>query len=122
MIAIQGVKFLLAGFINTFFGLSVIYLLLFMGINDYVANMSGYLFGMVISFFLNKYYVFKSGVMSIGKVYRFILVFLVSYLLNLIILYMAIDKMSSYTSQLLAMIGYTTANFLLNKFFVFNKL
>ena len=93
-----------------------------MGINDYVANMSGYLFGMVISFFLNKYYVFKSGVMSIGKVYRFILVFLVSYLLNLIILYMAIDKMSSYTSQLLAMIGYTTANFLLNKFFVFNKL
>jgi len=54
-------------------------------------------------------------------VYRFILVFFISYIINIIILYMTIDKLNNYTSQLLAMMGYIIVNFLLNKFFVFSK-
>jgi|SaaInlV_200m_DNA_2_1039689.scaffolds.fasta_scaffold02046_6 putative flippase GtrA len=121
MIFIQSFKFILAGFINTFFGLSVIYLLLFMEVNNYIANISGYLFGVTISFFLNKRYVFKSGESDFNEVYRFILVFFISYIINIIILYMTIDKLNNYTSQLLAMMGYIIVNFLLNKFFVFSK-
>jgi putative flippase GtrA len=121
MIIKESFRFLVTGLINTFFGLSVIYLLLFAGINDYIANASGYLFGVIISFFLNKYYVFKSGANILDEVSRFILVFLISYLVNILILYASLDYLDKYFAQLLSICGYSITNYFLNKFFVFKK-
>ena len=117
----QGLRFFITGLINTFSGLFVIFLLLFIGINDYVANISGYLLGATISFFLNKYYVFKSGGGSLEELSKFILVFLASYLVNISILYVSLNYINSYASQIVSMVGYSIVNFLLNKFFVFRK-
>jgi|APSaa5957512493_1039668.scaffolds.fasta_scaffold199473_2 putative flippase GtrA len=119
MIIKQSFRFFVTGLINTFFGLSVIYLLLFVGINDYIANASGYFFGVIISFFLNKYYVFKSGAAISDEVSRFITVFVISYLVNILILYVSLDYLDKYTAQFLSMVFYSITNFLLNKFFVF---
>ena len=121
MIIKQSFRFFVTGLINTFFGLSVIYLLLFVGINDYIANASGYFFGVIISFFLNKYYVFKSGAAILDEVSRFITVFVISYLVNILILYVSLDYLDKYTAQFLSMVFYSITNFLLNKFFVFKK-
>ena len=119
MIIKQSFRFFVTGLLYTFFWLYVIYLLLFVGINDYIANASGYFFGVIISFFLNKYYVFKSGAAISDEVSRFITVFVISYLVNILILYVSLDYLDKYTAQFLSMVFYSITNFLLNKFFVF---
>ena len=121
MIFKQGIRFFLSSLVNTISGLSLIYLLLFIGTNDYVANISGYLFGVIISFFLYKSYVFRTDKVNLNEVLMFIFVFLISYLINFLILYISLFYLNNYVSQLLSMVGYSATSFFLNKFFVFKK-
>ena len=119
----QLIRFLSVGLFNTLIGISVIYMLLFYGVNNYISNISGYIFGIILSYFLHKYYTFKSqnGITK-KEILKFLFVFLISYCINIIILYLSLHFFSQYLSQLLAIIGYSIVNYLLNKLYTFKKI
>ncbi|MBP5312505.1 MAG: GtrA family protein [Clostridia bacterium] len=75
-------KFLLVGVLNTIVGLGVNVLLLFL-LEDkwsvdqntayWIASAGNYIVGSILSFFLNKYFTFKSNAKSFSEVLRFII-------------------------------------------------
>ena len=75
-------KFVLVGVLNTVVGLGVNYLVLWLlGLNKsvsdntayWIASAANYVIGSILSFFLNKYFTFKSNARSAAEVFRFIL-------------------------------------------------
>jgi len=113
----QVVNFCLAGLVSTVFTLAVIYSLMFFGSGLVAANFTGYMLGIVLNFFLNSHLTFKKKV-SIRLFYRFILVCLIAYVINLlgVLLVVAWLPKSAYSAQLVGMFLYTAVNFLLNRF------
>ncbi len=75
-------KFVMVGVLNTVVGLGVNYLVLWLlGLNKsvsdntayWIASAANYVIGSILSFFLNKYFTFKSNARSAAEVFRFIL-------------------------------------------------
>jgi len=121
-IVIQFFKFGIVGILNTLITAFVIWLLLkVFHCSNYVSNIIGYLAGLINSFIWNRKWTFEShGKISV-TVFKFIITFVISYLLqlgglHLLLQYTAIDN---YVCQLIAMVIYTIINFLLNKYYTF---
>lgn len=118
----QMIKFGIVGVINTFITLSIIFILM-KGFNTpYIySNIIGYFFGLLNSFILNKNWTFKSN----GKVSReailFLILFGVSYLLQLGVLVFIVEVLTirEDLSQIFAIGVYTLTNFLGNKLITF---
>lgn len=76
------IKFLIVGVINTLVGTSVMFLFYNVFHAGYwVASALNYIVGSIVSFFLNKYFTFKSGEKSFSEVLRFIINITVCYIL-----------------------------------------
>ena len=123
-IKVEVSRFILVGGLNTLVGLSVIYILVYLGLNNYLSNAIGYSIGLVVSFMLNKHYVFlnkKDNAVLFTQIVQFMMIFFIAYGFNLSVLYVSLHFTTSYYSQLFAMIGYTVVNFFLNKFITFNS-
>lgn len=76
------IKFLIVGVINTLVGTSVMFLFYNVFHAGYwVASALNYVVGSIVSFFLNKYFTFKSGEKSLSEVLRFIINITVCYIL-----------------------------------------
>jgi putative flippase GtrA len=121
-----GVQFLRFGFVgllNTALTLMVIYALMSIHANPYLANAVGYACGMAMSFTLNRRWTFRSSQRpSLSLVGRFLVAMGCAYLANLATLHASISAGASpYISQLLGMPVYTLCFFLVSKFFVFRK-
>jgi putative flippase GtrA len=122
---IQFLKFILVGTLNTALGYAVIlgcmYLL---GISAVLSNLTGYLFGLTISYVLNRNFTFKSTSKSKTELLRFLIVFLLSYLANLVVLLASIHYagMHEMIAQVLAGMVYVVTSFLMNKYYVFSRL
>ncbi len=120
----QLLRFIIVGILNTIIGLSVIYLFIYLGFNNYTSNFFGYMVGLSISFVLNKYYVFNaqySNQIFYKQFTKFILIFIIAYSVNIIVLFVALNYMISYTAQFIAMVAYTLINFILNKYITFKE-
>ena len=116
-------RFIIVGSLNTIIGLGVIFILLYIGIDDYIANISGYIVGLCTGFFLHKYFTFKSkNKITLSEISRFLIIFLISYVVNITILYFTLFYMTNYLAQIFAMIGYTIVNYVLNKFITFRRI
>ena len=83
-------RFVLVGVVNTLIGLGVNYLVLWLlGLNGrvsenaayWIASAANYTVGSIVSFFLNKYFTFKSRAKSAGEVFRFILNIIVCWII-----------------------------------------
>lgn len=115
-------RFGLIGLSNTLIGYAVILTGLYLGFNDFAANLNGYVVGLIFSFFLNRSWVFNSqSKTNITQVSQYIITFLISYILNLFVL-IAGNKLGYVNSpilQLVAMAVYTTSFYLLSRFVVF---
>jgi len=82
-------RFILIGGLNTLIGLSVIYIFVYIGLNNYLSNAIGYSIGLFVSFILNKYYVFRhneSNKVLLTQIVQFMIIFFIAYGFNLIIL------------------------------------
>ena len=119
------IKYILAGIINTLttYFTSIILLEIF---NFYliISNLVGFLFGISVSFCLNRNFVFKSKDKNIRKqILRFICAFLISYLINLIFLIMCsyVFLINYYISQIIAMATYNLSFYYLSNKYIFNK-
>ena len=83
-------RFILVGIINTLVGLGVNYLLLWLlGMNGrvsdnaayWIASAANYIVGSILSYFLNKYYTFRSRGKSASEVLRFVVNIIVCWIL-----------------------------------------
>jgi putative flippase GtrA len=111
-------RYNLVGVVNTIFGFSIIFSLMLLGITPTLSNLIGYIFGAMLSYYLNSKYTFNTS-KSKSKAIRFFGVLMVSYLLNLLTLQWLLTFIDPYIAQLLSMIVYTLNSFLLMKLVVF---
>ncbi len=114
-------KFAGVGVINTLLCLAVIFGLKSMaGFGDVPANVAGYAVGLSCSFLLNRRWTFAHNDHPLPALLRFLLVFLVSYLLNLATVLAAIHLgCNDYLAHLTGMPLYSIAFYFGCRYFVF---
>ncbi|MDR2824502.1 MAG: GtrA family protein [Prevotellaceae bacterium] len=120
----QFLRFCIVGIANTLLTAAVIFLLLKVAkISDIAANLAGYVVGLLNSFVWNRRWTFSSNLKITRTFFKFLLIFVVSYIVQFVVVILLIHSLSidNYYSHLLAMIPYTIANFLLNKFYTFKS-
>ena len=119
---VQFIKFGFVGISNTIITAIIIWLLLKMlGTSNLVANISGYAVGLINSFIWNRKWTFESKLKVKDTVFKFMLTFVLSYLLQLGVLFLLLNQLliDAYWCHLQAMVIYTVANFSLNKYYTF---
>jgi putative flippase GtrA len=120
----QALKYGVVGLGNTLLTAGVIWVMMHWGgTGDVMANFTGYVAGVLNSFFWNRQWTFRSKASWVGSGLRFLAVFLVCYVLQLAVflLLRRILPIDPYYNQLLAMGVYTLANFVLNKYVTFKS-
>lgn len=118
----QFTKFCAVGLANTLIGYGTILLASFvLGLNAYAANVCGYAVGLLVSFLLNRRFTFESRQAALPALAKFLLAFLPSYGLNLVVLYIILQHLQfpEALAQALAIGTYTVTFFVLCCVFVF---
>ncbi len=118
------IRYLIVGVINTIIGYGVIFILMTIHVMPEIANIIGYMIGIIVSYILNKLYTFKTKNKSKKEFLTFILCMICSYMINLIILiilyrYCGIDK---YIATIIAGIFYTLSGYIFSKYFAFKTI
>lgn len=119
---IQLLKFGIIGFSNTLITAAIIWLLLkILGIDDYISNFVGYIVGLLNSYYWNYKWTFKSNLSHQNTLLKFIITFVICYLLQLGNLYLLRNytQIDQYMCQILSIGVYTGTNFLMNKYYTF---
>ena len=115
-------KFVIVGLINTSITFLAIFIIInFCGGGPLIANLIGYVFGIIVGFILNKLWTFNSK-KSISKVLlRYILAVSISYFLNLVVILFGLQvfNIDVYLVQLFGCCTYTITMFIICKYFVF---
>ncbi|WGZ93709.1 MAG: GtrA family protein [Candidatus Thiothrix putei] len=117
----QVIRFFSVGIVNTIIGYAVIFGGMMLGMSPYMANILGYTVGLMCSFLLNKMFVFSVGNRFVMQQFRrFLIVFAVAYLCNLIVLHVSLQiGFGDIVSQVIAGVVYSSAFFLLSHLWVF---
>lgn len=110
-----------SGVLNTLVGFSVIFLLMALGAPPILANIGGYLVGLMLGFFVSKKLVFRSEGHITSEGFRYLAAFLACFLMNLLILQFVLVVMhwNAVVAQLLAAAAYTVFMYLLTRLLVF---
>lgn len=115
-------RYLGSGALNTVVGFAVIFAMTAADTSPYLANITGYAVGLALGFWTARKFVFRStGVIS-WEGWRYLLAFGISWLLNLLILWLSMKTMDlqAMTAQVMAAAGYSVTMFLLGRCFVFS--
>jgi len=117
-------RFLLVGIVNAIAGYTLIIALYsFLNLNIYLSNLIGYLIGLIISFILNRNFVFKVGGKIVNQFLKFIFSFFLSYFLNIFVFYISSEfiNLNYYFSLLIASLFYSISFFISCNFFTFKR-
>ena len=123
-------KFLLVGVINTVFGAGIMFVLYnLFGVSYWISSICNYVFGGILSFFLNKFFTFQNNKKSVKQIVLFVLTILTCYLIaymgakNLVyaILKIKSDKLLDNIAMLSGMCVYTALNYIAQRFIVFKE-
>lgn len=119
----QLTTYLSVGLVNTAITITTIFLMVSYGFDDISSNLTGFVLGIISSFFLNAKYTFSSSSVPIKSFFLFIISVGISYLVNLSVLMFSLKVLnfSSYISQLFALTSYIIVNFLLLRTAVFKE-
>ncbi|PAF51689.1 hypothetical protein BKH43_00145 [Helicobacter sp. 13S00401-1] len=110
------IRYLVVGVINTIVGFGLIFLLTYLKVNPYIANIVGYVVGIVVSYLLNSFFTFKKK----ANFFMFVISMGVAWLANIIMLKVALElSVNVYIAQILAGIVYVIVGFGLSKIVVF---
>lgn len=120
--AIYFIRYSGAGIINTIVGFVVILSAMALNFSPVVSNIAGYAVGFTLGFILSKKFVFRSNDRFVAESIRYLLAFIVSFLINLLVLHLALNNwnFNALASQVVAAISYTLLMYVLTRFFVFN--
>lgn len=126
----EAIRFLMVGVINTIVGSGVMFLLYNVGNVDYwISSISNYIVGSICSFFLNKYFTFKSKKFSASETVRFIINIVICYCIAYglarpaarLIFSNISEKLQDNIALFAGMISFTLLNYLGQKLFVFKN-
>ena len=114
-------KYLGIGVVNTIVGYSIIFSLLYIGLNAFMSNFAGYLIGITVSYYLNRKFNFKSNKPHKEAFPKFFLSLFIAYLANLLMLAISLKLLmiDKYISQIIAGAIYVIIGFLGSKYFAF---
>ena len=121
-------KFLFVGVLNTIFGAGIMFLLYnVFGCSYWVSSVCNYVFGGILSFFLNKFFTFQNKQKSLRQIILFALTILFCYLIayigakNLVYQILASQslKIRDNSAMFIGMCIYTALNYLAQRFIVF---
>ena len=119
---LQPLRFILVGIANTLLGLSIIFAAKGLAeLDDFVSNLLGYSFGLLLSFFFNRKWTFRHNGRIFPTAKRFLIAFLLSYIANLMTVYGLRDSagLNSYLAQAIGVIPYTMIFYLASRYYVF---
>lgn len=110
-----------SGSLNTMSGFAVIFLLMWLGLSPFMANVAGYTVGFILGFVLTKKFVFRTNGHFVAESFRYLIVFVISFLVNLLVLRLSLDAMKLHViaAQVVAAASYTLLMYLLTRLFVF---
>ena len=116
-------RFLAGGALNTAFGVGVIFALMLAGVSALVANAGGYVVGLLLSFAVNRGFVFRAKGTVGTELGRFVTAFAASYVANLLVLYVLVQRagVDKFVGQVAAVAAYVVLMFVLCQAFVFRK-
>jgi putative flippase GtrA len=108
--------------LNTLFGYLIIFTCMYaLRLGPVVSNACGYGLGLAVSFLMHRDCTFRAKRLRKWSFLIFLVLFALSYLVNLGILFVAIRYLGIHPgiSQVIAGIGYVATSYVLNKKFVF---
>lgn len=123
-------KFLLVGVMNTLFGSAIMFIFYnFLGLSYWISSASNYIFGSILSYFLNKYFTFKNKNNTLLGVIRFTVNIFICYLIAYIgakyIIFILFESHGTEFKDNLAMFvgmcAFTLLNYCGQRFFVFRE-
>lgn len=115
-------KFLVVGVLNTLIGLLAIYFCKWLlGFSDVLANISGYLIGLAVSFILNRGWTFEHSGAVLPALLRFIAIFVLAYLFNLatVLTAMNVFNVNAYMAHAIGIAPYTVIFYFGSRYFAF---
>jgi len=114
-------RFVAGGALNTAFGFAVIFLLMALGVAAVTANVSGYAIGLLLSFTVNRRFVYRAGGAIFRELLRYSGAFLSSFVINLAVLQILIRyaQVNAFVAQIIATLIYVVMMFSLCRMFVF---
>jgi putative flippase GtrA len=116
-------RFGVVGILNTIVGYGSYFILIKLHVFYIVASLCSHIFGVINSYFWNKYYTFKSVKKSTPELIRFLSVYTITFIINLGILTFLIEKLkiekevAGFTTLCIV----TAISFLGHRFWSFNK-
>jgi putative flippase GtrA len=110
-------RFLVVGIVNTGFGISVYWLLLYAGFLYQWASLLSLLLGIIFSFNTHKLAVFKTG----GFFFRYVMIWIAIYFIHIKLISMIRDDIGDYFAGIAVLPVNLVLSFMLMKHFVFRK-
>jgi len=117
-------RFVFVGVLNTIIGYSVIMVLFhIIGLTYGVSYFLSYVIGVIISFFLNRQFVFFSKNHKLYEFFRFLIAFFISYIISYIFLYFFVEYqiLNENIAFFAGMVIYSTLFYFLNKHITFKQ-
>lgn len=117
------VKFVLVGMINTIVGYGTYSLFIFIGMHYLVANVLATIIGIACSFVLNKKITFKESKIDRHMPFRFVLVYLISFVIGTInlILLVSFCNINEYVAGLINLVVTTLISWFGHKYYSFRE-
>ncbi len=124
------VRFGLVGVLNTVVGTGIMFVMYnVFHFSYWMSSFANYFFGSILSFFLNKYFTFRSRTRSIKEVVRFVINIAVCYLLAYgiskpLMLHLLSGRSQAFRenmAMLTGMVLFVMLNYLGKRFFTFRK-
>lgn len=118
---IQFIKFGIVGLSNTFIGLGIYYLLLWLGANYLICNAVSWIISVFNAFYWNNKYVFKNENTWFNALIRTYISYGFSFLVSTVLLYLFVEwcGISKVLAPVVCLVVTIPLNFLLNKFWTF---
>lgn len=119
----QEIRFLLVGGLNTIVGYGSYSILLLFQMNYLVANTFSTIIGIIHSYIWNRNFTFKSKEKALHEIIKFVLVYALSYILGMILLYFVVQKFgcNEYLAGFFNLIFTTLISWFGHKYFSFAK-
>ncbi|BFT75368.1 GtrA family protein [Paenibacillus sp. P36] len=118
----QTIKFLVVGLLNTIVGYTVYFMCLrFFNFNYIISLIFAHILGVIHSYTWNSKWTFKTGRYTFKNLLKFLGVYVISFFINLIVLYILVNylRIAPLYSQLFALFITTLISFVGHKYWSF---
>ena len=116
-------KFIISGTFNSILNISVVFILINLSLNPFLASVSGFLSGAVSGYFLNFFWTFRNKKDLVKKLVKYIFLQLGTLLLGISIFALMLMTLSfdPVLSQFIAIFFTAMINFIISNYFIFDK-